>query len=198
MIIKEIFEESVKLKCEVIKSDMYSALEEEGGLMTSAIIRGNKILFCGNGGSAADSQHLAAELLIRLRSNINRQGIPALALAVDTSTITACGNDIEFEALYERMVDSLGDAGDVLVCITTSGNSENIIRAAKKAIEKNMHVFGLLGGDGGGVINFCDKAFVVPSGNTGRVQEVHITAGHALMEYVEDQLIELGFLDVKE
>lgn len=153
-----------------------------------------KVLLCGNGGSAADAQHLAAELLVRLRPHINRASIPALALALDTSSLTACGNDYSFESYYERMVFALGKPGDVLIGITTSGRSPNVMRALRAARERGMTTIGLLGGDGGLALAECDLALVVPSSVTGRVQEAHITVGHALMELVEDLLLESGYL----
>jgi len=169
-----------------------------GDIIVDAIKNGNKVMFCGNGGSAADAQHLAAEMLIRFRPNINRAGMSAIALAQDISTITACGNDYGFDQLYERMVQALGKEGDVLVAISTSGSSENIIRAMKQAGEMGISIFGFLGTGGGVALELCDEAFVVPSDNTARIQEVHITAGHALMEYVEDCLLNEGFLQLQK
>jgi D-sedoheptulose 7-phosphate isomerase len=155
-------------------------------------------MLCGNGGSAADAQHLAAEMLVRLRPMNNREGIAAIALAQDTSTITACGNDFGYEKLYERMVTSLGKEGDCLIGITTSGNSENIILAMKAAKKMNVKVFGFLGCKGGDALKYCDEVFVVPSNDTGRIQEAHITAGHALMEYIEDKLLESGHINLQD
>ena len=159
-----------------------------------SLTQGGKVLLCGNGGSAADAQHLAAELLVRLRPHVNREGIPALALATDTSSLTACGNDYSFEAHYERMTRVLGQPGDVLVGITTSGRSQNVVRALRAAREQRMVVIGLLGGDGGPALDECDLALVVPSAVTARIQESHITVGHVLMELVEDMLLESGYL----
>ena len=156
-----------------------------------------KIFFCGNGGSAADAQHLAAEMLIRLRPNNNREGIPAIALAQDTSTITACGNDFGYDQLFERLVRTLGHEGDVLIAITTSGNSKNIIAAMRAAKKIGIFVFGFLGSKGGEALKYCDEAFVVPSNNTGRIQESHITAGHALMELIEDELLDSGCINLQ-
>jgi D-sedoheptulose 7-phosphate isomerase len=192
--IRKLFEESIDVKKKLLESDNLVVLEKMGDALKSAIQQGNKLILCGNGGSAADAQHLAAEFLIRLRSNNNREGIPAIALAQDTSTITACGNDFGYDVLYERMVKTLGQPGDVLIGITTSGNSENVIRAMKAANKMEISVFGFLGAGGGKALDICDEAFLVPSNNTGRIQESHITAGHALMEYVEDNLIEEGYL----
>lgn len=159
-----------------------------------SVRQGGKVLLCGNGGSAADAQHLAAELLVRLRPHVNREGIPALALATDTSSLTACGNDYGFEVYYERMTRTLGRPGDVLIGITTSGRSPNVIRALRAAREKGMVTIGLLGGDGGPALVECDLALVVPSTVTERIQETHITAGHALIELIEDLLLESGYL----
>jgi len=195
--IDEVFKESLTVKKNCMDQGFYS-LYSMGNLMVLAIQNGSKVMFCGNGGSAADAQHLAAEMLIRLRPNINRAGIPAIALAQDTSTITACGNDFGFDQLYERMVQTLGNEGDILVALSTSGNSENIIRAMKQARRSGIKVFGFLGAGGGMALDLCDEKFVVPSDNTARSQEIHITAGHALMEYVEDCLLNEGFLQLQD
>jgi len=191
-----IFEESISVKRNCIGTGLQS-LEVIGSNIVQSIQNNNKLLLCGNGGSAADAQHLAAEMLVRLRPKNNREGIPAIALAQDTSTITACGNDFGYDQLYERMVRTLGNEGDCLIGITTSGNSENVIKAMKVARRMNIKVFGFLGAGGGEALQHCDEAFVVPSDNTGRIQEVHITAGHALMEYIEDQLIESGHIHLE-
>jgi D-sedoheptulose 7-phosphate isomerase len=168
-----------------------------GDSIVECVEQDNKIMLCGNGGSAADAQHLAAEMLIRLRPMNNREGVAAISLAQDTSTITACGNDFGYDVLYERVLRAIGRPGDCLIGITTSGNSKNIILAMKTAKELNIKVFGFLGCGGGEALKYCDEAFIVPSYDTGRIQESHITAGHALMEYVEDRLIESGYLNLK-
>ena len=196
--IRSLFEESVNVKRQIIESDAFIVLEKMGDIIVDCVKQGNKIMLCGNGGSAADAQHLAAEMLIRLRSTHNREGIPAIALAQDTSTITACANDYNYEKLYERMIQSLGKTNDVLIGISTSGNSKNIICAMNMARSMGVRVFGFLGSDGGGALDLCEDAFVVPSNNTGRIQEAHITAGHALMEYVEDQLLETNYLHLQD
>jgi D-sedoheptulose 7-phosphate isomerase len=191
---KLLFQESIKVKTEIISSGILESIKVMGIQSALSIQKQRKIMLCGNGGSAADAQHLAAEMLIRLRPNNNRIGIPAIALAQDTSTITACGNDFGYNKLYERMVQSLGYNGDVLIAITTSGNSENIILAMKQARKMGIKVFGFLGSGGGKALELCDEAFVVPSDNTGRIQESHITAGHALMEFIEDKLVEDNYM----
>jgi len=163
-----------------------------------ALARGSKILLCGNGGSAADAQHLAAEFLVRLNSFGNRQALPALSLATDVSTMTACSNDYGFDRLYERMVEALGRKGDVLIGISTSGNSENIVRALKRARANGLNTVGLLGADGGAALELCDVALLVPSQSTSRVQESHITVGHIVVQLVEVYLRELGLLSVEQ
>jgi len=169
-----------------------------GNSLKHSIQNGNKLMLCGNGGSAADAQHLAAEMLVRLRPSNNREGVAAIALALDTSTITACGNDFGYDLLFERTLRSLGRPGDCFIAITTSGNSKNVILAMKAAKSMGIKVFGFLGCGGGEALVYCDEAFIVPSNETGRIQEAHITAGHALMQYVEDQLIESGYLTLKD
>lgn len=194
--ISKLFEHSisVKQKCMLVG---FESIENMASLISKSIINGNKLMLCGNGGSAADAQHLAAEMLIRLRPENNREGIPAIALAQDTSTITACGNDFGYESLYQRMVTSLGKEGDCLIAISTSGNSENVIQAMLAAKNMNIKVFGFLGSGGGKALELCDEAFIVPSKNTGRIQEAHITAGHALMETIEDTLLTEKYINLK-
>lgn len=189
---RALFQQSIEVKTAILEGDHIANLVRMSEVIADAIAAGGKLLFCGNGGSAADAQHLAAELLVRLRPHVNRDGIPALALAMESSTMTACGNDYSFDALYERMVNTLGNKGDVLLGITTSGKSPNVIRALKAAKAKGMHAMGFLGCGGGPALADCDLAFVAPSTATGRIQEAHITAGHALMELVEDRLMLLG------
>ena len=194
--IVSLFEDSIAVKQKCIESSI-DVLGLIGKNIAQLIQNGNKIMLCGNGGSAADAQHLAAEMLVRLRPQYNREGVPAIALAQDISTITACGNDFSYDMLYERMIKSLGKEGDCLIGITTSGNSINVIRAMKAAKNMGIHVYGFLGAGGGKALQYCDDAFVVPSDNTGRIQEAHITAGHALMECIEDILIEHGYLQLQ-
>jgi len=191
--IEKLFQESITVKTKCIEQG-FQPIIDMGKSAVLAIENNNKLMLCGNGGSAADAQHLAAEMLVRLRPLNNRNGIAAISLAQDTSTITACGNDFGYDSLYERMVSTLGKEGDCLIGITTSGNSKNVILAMKAAREMGVKVFGFLGSGGGEALRFCDEAFVVPSNDTGRIQEAHITAGHALMNYIEDQLIESGYL----
>lgn len=194
--IKEIFQESIDLKKMIIDSNSLEVIPRMGDKIVNAIMKGNKLLICGNGGSAADAQHLAAELLIRLKPSHNRQGIPAIALTQDVSTLTACGNDFGFDKIYERLVDTLGKKGDVLLAISTSGNSQNILNAIKSANINEIDSVAFLGSGGGKAVKLCEENFIVPSNNTARIQECHITIGHILMEYIEDRLIELNFLNI--
>ena len=150
---------------------------------------GGKLLFCGNGGSAADAQHLAAEYLVRLRPKVNRKPFAALSLAQDTSTLTACGNDYDFSNIFLRPFQALANKNDVLIGITTSGNSLNILKVLKYARSKKISTLGFLGGTGGKCKKFCDIKLVVPSEITARIQECHIFLAHFILQKTEDLLI---------
>ena len=151
--------------------------------------RGGKILFCGNGGSAADAQHLAAEFIVRLRPHVNRDPIPALTLAQDTSTLTACGNDYSFDDIFLRPFQAFVKKDDILLCITTSGNSKNILKVLKEAKKKKIYSVCFLGKGGGKARKMCTKSLVIPSNNTARIQEAHIFLGHFILQKVEDLII---------
>ena len=157
-------------------------------VINRALMNHGKILLCGNGGSAADAQHLATELVIRLDPSIKRPGIPAIALTTDTSMLTAGANDIGYDNVFARAVEALGIEGDILVAISTSGRSESVNLAARTAKGKRMAVIGLLGRDGGATKDLCDVAIIVPSENTQRIQEAHITIGHIICGLVEREL----------
>jgi D-sedoheptulose 7-phosphate isomerase len=189
MVFQRSLEDSANLKQKIADSSDLSVLPKIGQIIIDSIINGGKLLICGNGGSAADAQHLAAELLVRLRPTYNRDSIPAISLCQDISTITACGNDFGYEYLFERNLRGLGRKGDVLLGITTSGNSENVNLAFKAAKDMGIVSIGFLGSEGGAALSLCDESFLVPSNETGRIQEVHITIGHALMEFIEDGLL---------
>jgi D-sedoheptulose 7-phosphate isomerase len=150
---------------------------------------GGKLMFCGNGGSAADAQHLATEMLIRLRPKSERQSIAALALTLDPAMLTACGNDYGYDRVFERPLRGLGRRGDVLFGITTSGRSMNVIRALEAAREMGIVTVGLLGGTGEPALTECDLALLVPDTETARIQECHISLGHAVLELLEDRII---------
>jgi D-sedoheptulose 7-phosphate isomerase len=150
---------------------------------------GGKLMFCGNGGSAADSQHLATELQIRLRGSVERPSWPALALTLDPAALTAGGNDFGYEFVFERPLRGLGRRGDVLFGITTSGRSPNVVRALKAAREMGIATVGLLGGAGEPARGQCDHILLVPDSETARIQECHIALGHAVLELLEDRLV---------
>jgi len=151
------------------------------------ISTGGKLILMGNGGSAADSQHIAAELIGRFKKE--RKAIPALALTVDSSSLTALGNDYGFESIFSRQVEALANPNDAVVGISTSGNSKNIIRALSLAREIGAKTIGLMGNDGGEMKNCVDIGIIVPSNDTARIQEVHITIGHIICEIIEQDLI---------
>ena len=153
-------------------------------LIISTLISGHKMLLCGNGGSAADCQHFAAELVIRYHKN--RRAYPAIALTTDTSILTAHPNDFSFDSLFSRQIEALGAEGDCLIAISTSGNSENIIQASITAKQKNMTVIGLMGGDGGRLKSLVDMPIVIPSRTTGRIQEAHMIIYHWWCEMVDE------------
>ena len=151
---------------------------------------GGKIFLCGNGGSAADAQHLAAEFLIRLRPNVNRSPIPAISLAMDTSTLTACGNDYDFKYIFSRSLEALSNKSkDVLIVISTSGNSKNIIEALKAAKKNKILSIGFFGKTGGKAKKYCDMPLNVESNKVARIQESHIFLGHYIFEEVEKLII---------
>jgi D-sedoheptulose 7-phosphate isomerase len=179
--------ESSETKLKMLKEcsqDILSAVK----ILSNAFRNGKKVLLCGNGGSAADCQHIATELMIRLSHHINRPALPAIALTTDTSNLTAGGNDIGFENVFSRNIEGLGNEGDVLIAISTSGNSPNIIKAVEKAEQKGMRVIGFLGGTGGKLKSSVHLPIIIPSPNTQRIQEGHITIAHIICELVEDEL----------
>ena len=179
--------QSSEVKLQII-DECTESIVSAADLLIEAVTGGKKILFCGNGGSAADSQHLATEFMIRLSHDIKRPAIPAIALTTDSSNLTAGGNDIGFENIFARNVQGLGNTGDVLIAISTSGNSGNIIKAVEMAKSKEMKVIGLLGGSGGQLASMVNVPIIIPSSNVQRIQEGHITVGHMLCEIVEREI----------
>jgi D-sedoheptulose 7-phosphate isomerase len=167
-----------------LMEDILKAVE----LLAGCYKEEHKLLLCGNGGSAADCQHIATEMMIRLSHHIQRPALPAIALTTDTSNLTAGGNDIGFENVFARNVEGLGNKGDVLLAISTSGNSPNVIKAVEMAHKKGMKVIGFLGGNGGKLKDIVDLSVVIPSTNVQRIQEGHITVAHIICELVEDKL----------
>ena len=192
LLIKKI-ENSSKIKYKLLSE--YEKILSISKIIFKTFKKGNKILICGNGGSAADAQHLAAEFLVRLTSDINRESIPALALAQDTSTLTACINDYGSDEIFKRVFTAICSQEDILLVITTSGNSRNILEVLQEAKKRDIYSLGFLGNEGGKALDYCDSAFIVPSDVTARIQEAHITAGHALLQFIEDRLLETGWLN---
>lgn len=169
-----------------LTADGLATLEAITRQMLSALKAGRKILFCGNGGSAADSQHIAAELIGRFMRE--RRSLPAIALTTDTSILTAVANDYSYADIFARQVEGLGQKGDVLVAISTSGNSKNVLEAAKKAKAEELVVIGFTGADGGALKNLADICFCAQTKKTQHIQEVHITAFHSICEVIESVL----------
>lgn len=163
-----------------------SDVNHAGKLAAHTLIQGGKIFFCGNGGSAADSQHLAAELTGRFIKD--RRPLAAMALSTDTSALTCIGNDYSFDEIFARQVVGLGRKGDLLIGISTSGKSRNVLRAIEEAKKLGMVSIGMLGRDGGQLKSLCDHSIVVPSDITARIQECHILIGHTLCGMIEQEL----------
>lgn len=184
-IIKAELKESIEVKNLAIKN-LAPKIEEVARLMIEALKAGRKILFFGNGGSAADSQHLAAELIGRYRKE--RASLPAIALNCDTSILTAVGNDYGFEKIFSRQIEGLAAKGDVAFGISTSGNSKNVIVGIEKAKEIGCQTIGLLGCDGGRIGEIVDLPIIVACKATPRIQECHITIGHILCSLIEQEL----------
>ncbi len=175
--------ESAKIKKEMVKIGVES-IEKAAELLIESIKAGGKILWCGNGGSAADAQHLATELMGGM-SDHDRMPIPSIALTTDSSFITAWSNDTDFDSIFSRQVQGLGEEGDVLVGISTSGNSENVINALKQAKYKNLKTIAFSGKTGGSLDGIADITIKVPSDDTQRIQESHIMIGQILCSLIE-------------
>ena len=180
--IVEIVRESAQVKEELVRTQV-DKIYEVSQLILSALKKGNKVILFGDGGSAADSQHIAAELIGRFR--LERPPLKAVALTTNTSTLTALANDYGFEYTFARQIEGLGKEGDVAIAISTSGNSPNVIAATRKAEEMEINAIGFTGGDGGKLSKIADIAIVVPSLSTPRIQESHILIGHIICELVE-------------
>lgn len=184
--IRSLIESSIETKQKLLQDDKIAETVEE---ITKAIVaafkNGNKLLLCGNGGSAADAQHLAAEFTGRFYKD--RQALPAEALHVNTSYLTSVANDYSFDVVYSRMVTGIGNKGDLLIGLSTSGNSINIIKALEAAKEKGMITVGFTGETGGKMKNLCDHLINIPSGDTPRIQESHILLGHIICQLAEEK-----------
>lgn len=184
--IKEIIEKSIAVKVNLLNdSNLLTAIELCADKINDALKNGHKILFCGNGGSAADAQHLAAEFSGRFYQD--RKALPAEALHVNTSYLTAVANDYSFDVVYSRLIDGIGNEGDILVGISTSGNSKNILNALEMANSKGMLTIAMTGESGGQIKNVSDILLNVPSNDTPRIQESHILIGHIICQLVEEK-----------
>jgi D-sedoheptulose 7-phosphate isomerase len=189
--IKNIVQASIDTKSKALKDDqLLHTTEKIVDAMVDALKNGHHIYFCGNGGSAADAQHLAAELSGRFY--IDRHALRAEALHCNTSYLTAVANDYDFDMIYARLIEGIADAGDVLVGLSTSGNSQNIIRAFEIARQKKMITVGLTGETGGSMKPLCDYLINIPSKDTPRIQESHILFGHIICQLVEEKYFTTG------
>ena len=183
--IKSIFEDSLRVKSDFFSEELnISRVAEAAEILVECYRRGGKVIVFGNGGSAADSQHLAAEFMVRFERE--RKGLPCIALPANTPLLTAVSNDYAFDKIFSRQVEALASPSDVAVAISTSGNSANVLEAAKSARAKKIPVIALTGREGGKLLGLSDVAIVVRSDNTARIQEVHTTVIHAICKIVED------------
>jgi len=182
--IKRSLEDSAKLKM-LVAETLTGKIGEVADRLAESLQRGGKAIFCGNGGSAADSQHLATELVVRLSSESKRPALPAIALTTDTSILTACANDFGFDKIFSRQLEALGRKGDILFAISTSGNSANVIIAVEQARKMGIATIGFLGCGGGKLAGLVDYPLIIPSNDPQRVQECHITIGHIIIEVAE-------------
>ena len=185
--IKEIISKSIETKQRILEDeDFIARIEKAVEIITSAFKNGNKVLFCGNGGSAADAQHLAAEFSGRFYKN--RKALPSDALHCNSSYLTAVANDYSYDVIYARLVEGMGVKGDVLIGLSTSGNSANIVKAFETARELGMSTIGFTGMSGGIMKEMSDVLFNVPSSDTPRIQESHIMVGHIICHLVEENV----------
>ena len=175
---------------QLVKDHLHGKISDASELILQALKKGNKLLLCGNGGSAADAQHIAAEFTGRFVKE--RKGLPAIALTTDTSALTAIGNDYGYSKIFSRQLEALGNKGDILIAISTSGNSDNIIQAIEKAKELGLLVIGLSGNYGGKMNESCDINVVIPMKITARIQEMHILAGHIICGYIDNLLLKFN------
>lgn len=182
---QDVFEDSMRCKRDFIASHA-EILQRVADVLTRQFRAGKKLLLFGNGGSAADAQHLAAEFINRLC--VNRPALPAMALTTDTSVLTSISNDFDFASIFARQIEGLGEPGDIAWGISTSGNSPNVVEGLRRATRQKMITIASLGNDGGIIAPMVDYALIAPSKSAQRIQEVHITLGHALCEWVERSL----------
>lgn len=185
--LQEQIKDSIRTK-ELVLENCLTDIEKIGYKLSECLKNGNKILFCGNGGSSCDAAHIAAELIVRFKSGNERRALPAIALGTDHAILTACANDYGYEDIFSRQVEAFGQKGDVLVGITTSGNSPNVLKAIHQAKNQGLTTISMLGGNGGKLKSFCDFEVIVPSSITARIQESHIMIGHLFCSIIEKEL----------
>lgn len=186
-LIKSQISESVSVKEKILNDEaLIKIIEEASEEIVNCYKNGHTLLLCGNGGSAGDAQHIAGEMVARFR--LERKALSAIAFNTNSSVVTAIGNDYEYNIIFERQVEAFGRDGDVLISISTSGNSESVVNAIRKANEMNIKTISLLGKDGGACREISDYAVVVPSSDTPRIQEAHIMIGHIICDIVERRL----------
>ncbi|MCK0537939.1 phosphoheptose isomerase [Alcanivorax quisquiliarum] len=186
--IRQMFVDSIETKVQAAEV-LPAVIEAAGARMVESLLNGGKILTCGNGGSAGDAQHFSSELLNRFERE--RPALPAVALTTDSSTVTSIANDYSYNEIFSKQIRALGNAGDVLLAISTSGNSANVIQAVQAAHDRDMTVVALTGREGGEMANLYSAGDVevrVPSKSTARIQEVHLVVIHALCDYIDQQL----------
>jgi len=185
--IETAFQESAQVKLQFIQNEEnVGKIMEVAKRIIAAYRKGNKVLLFGNGGSACDASHLAAELVNRYKKD--REGLPAISLATDMAVITSISNDYDYTDLFSRQIKAIGHKGDIAIAISTSGNSPNVLKAVQVAKEKGLITIGFAGKDGGKLAGLVDYSFIIPSNNTARIQEAHITLGHLLCELIEDEM----------
>jgi len=183
--VEQIFAESIEVKQETLKKNLPQIIKAAESII-SAFKNGHKLFFCGNGGSAADSQHIAAEFVGRFQKE--RKAWPAIALTTDSSALTALGNDYSFDIVFSRQLQALGQKGDVLISISTSGNSKNVLEAVRQAKATGIITIGVTGGKGGQLAGLTDITICAASSKTARIQESHLVIFHAICELVENSL----------
>ena len=192
---QQIIHDSIEIKSKILKNaSILKTIDELGEGLKQVYRSKGKLMIAGNGGSAADAQHFAAEITCQFLEK--RKGRPALALGTDTSALTAWSNDYSYESVFSRLVEAYGDEGDALVVISTSGNSKNLIQAAITARSKGIKVYGLLGNDGGMLLQYCDSSIVIPSNETPRIQECHILMIHILCGVLDAFFIQEDSVDL--
>jgi D-sedoheptulose 7-phosphate isomerase len=187
MEIKQLIRNSINTKTLLLEdNNIIDTIDKCVEIITNTFQKGNKVLFCGNGGSAADAQHLAAEFSGRFY--IDRKALPSEALHTNTSYLTAVANDYSYDVVYSRLIEGIGNAGDILIGLSTSGNSKNIINAIKTANERGITTIGFTGETGGEMSTICNYIIKVPSNDTPRIQECHMMVGHIICELVEKNI----------